>query len=162
MTARSQALNPRQQLFVEAYCSSSNFNASDAYVQAGYGGRNKSKAAELLKVPKIAKAIEARLETRKATFWVREDDVLRGIYEEPTNKDPGSTQTGRIQAWVWLGKHLGMFQEKKKEDAPVTYNIINYNSHNPKIEEETKRAIQSLSEEEIHLIEDIEELDETD
>ena len=43
-----------------------------------------------------------------------------------------------------------MFREKVEEkEKQVTYNIINYNSKNPELEEKTKEAVKALSHEQI-------------
>ena len=40
----------------------------------------------------------------------------------------GSSQAARINALVWIGKHIGMWQEKQKEEADTRpiINITNY------------------------------------
>lgn len=55
----------RELLFIEAYCGAANFNASKAYVLAGYkAGRHAPRAARLLKSPRVAAAVAARVGQR--------------------------------------------------------------------------------------------------
>ncbi len=78
---------------------------------------------------KIQAALKARRDLRKATSWLAEDNVLQGLYEEATNFDKGGTPMSRISAWVWIGKHLGMWKDKKEEatDAgPAKISVVSY------------------------------------
>ena len=122
-------LTPKQRLFVEAYCGPAQGNASKAHRLAGYESRNHTNEAYLLmQLPKIIDAIQEFKTLTKRQFWLDASEILEGIYKEATNTEDG-TQQGRIQAWVWLGKHVGMFQEKRKEEKEsqqITYNIVNY------------------------------------
>ena len=124
------ALSPKQKLFVEYYCSSANFNAVEAARQAGYINPDRG-ASRILKVRSVAKAIESRLDTRAQAAWYSEDDVLKKLWEEAkTTEGRGNTQASRVNALVWLGKHIGMWKEKiiEKDNGPkkIEYNIINY------------------------------------
>lgn len=141
-------LSPRQKLFVEAYCT--HFSPSKAYVEAGFNNsaHKSTRAYELLQKPQVATAIEARLANKKKTFRIREDEILEGLYKEATNESARPSE--RIQAWVQIGKHLGMFREKEQQkEGNVTYNVINYNSHSPMIEKKTEEAIKVLTNQQI-------------
>ena len=83
-------------------------------------------------------AIAEIKERKNRDFWLTESDILRGIHKEATDYSPKSSQTARIQAWVWLGKHISMFHDKGGGGGKAlaegggdthTYNIINY--HKP-------------------------------
>jgi len=165
-----EKLTPKQRLFVEAYCGPAMGNASKAFRLAGYGSRNVAdEAYKLMHTPKIIDAIDAFKKNTKKKFFLDTSEILEGIYKEATNLEDG-TQQGRIQAWVWLGKHIGMFQEKKKEDTSqqITYNIVNYSDSGElkeKIEagvEENKQTIlEHKDEESVQLPIDITDYSET-
>ena len=98
-------LTPKQQLFVEAYCGPADFNASKAYRMAGYDkekGNLASMPSRILNSPRVQYAINRRLESKKNTFRIKEDQILEGIYKEATNEKARPSE--RIQAWVQLGK----------------------------------------------------------
>jgi hypothetical protein len=125
-------LTEKQKLFVEAYCGPAKGVGAQAYRDAGYkASENASdRAYRMLQNSKIQNAIEELKFQKKKAFWISEEDILKGIYEEATlvGKE-GGTQQGRTQAWVYLGKHIGMFSDKKKEETAqqsITYNIVNY------------------------------------
>jgi hypothetical protein len=157
MSQTLSKLTPKQRLFVEAYCGVAQGNASKAHRLAGYENRNHANEAYILMhTPKIIDAIEEfKLLTRRQ-FWIDTSEILEGIYKEAKNTEDG-TQQGRIQAWVWLGKHVGMFQEKKEDKSgqQITYNIVNYSDEGQlkeKIEvgvKENKQEILEHKEEEV-------------
>lgn len=45
--------------------------------------------------------------------------VAEGLLFEATLFDKSATQGGRLKAWELLGKHLGMFKDRKDEGEPV-------------------------------------------
>jgi len=124
-----QRLTTKQSLFVDAYCGPADFNATKAYKLAGYTGTSPGKQASiLLNKPQVAHAIQERLDKRRASFWLTEDDILRAIHKEATYHGRGASHATRVNAWVQLGKHIGMFHEKKEEkEDNYTINITNYN-----------------------------------
>ena len=122
----------QQNLFVEAFCSSPTFNATQAAKDAGYADASAHiRGWKLLQNSKIQKAITKRLAKRKEAFWIKEDIILKKLWEEATNTDRGSSHAARINALVWLGKHLGMWQDRVpvQEDNKITYNVINYSDN---------------------------------
>jgi phage terminase small subunit len=142
-------LDEKEQLFVEAYCGPANFNNTKAYELAGYGGTTSKKqnAYELINRPHVQKAIRERLEQRKNTYWLDENLILERLWEEANRVGNGSSHAARIQALVYLGKHIGMWQERVNQhaDQSVTYNIINY-SEDPKKEKIVKAIEQHKKE----------------
>lgn len=139
-----EPLSDQQLIFVEAYCSSTNFNGTAAAKEAGYS-TPATAANSLMNMDKIVKAIQDRLDERKKTFWITETDILERLWEEARNIGEGASHAARINALVWMGKHIGMWKNKEeKEDTQVTYNIIQYNT--PQIEQITK-AIEDNREE---------------
>lgn len=141
-----EKLLDQEKLFVEAYVV--NFNATQAAKEAGYATATAGKRGHaLLQRPRVAKAIEQRLQTRARSSWLREEEVLEGLYREANYFDQGTSHSARIAAWVKLGEHIGMFREKKtEEEKSVTFQIINYHGENEKLEHIKQEAAKALEE----------------
>jgi hypothetical protein len=121
-------LTEKQQLFVDSFLGEAEFNITKAGTIAGCPTRQA--AHEMYKSRGVQSAL-------KETF---QSKVLKRLWKEATNTEKGSTHQGRITALVHLGKHVGMFQEKKEQNTEhtgakqVTYNIVNYDSSPKKLE----------------------------
>lgn len=150
-------LTPKEELFVEYYCTTANGVAAEAARQAGYGDDLVIGSYKILKRPQIQKAIERWRESRRKTFWVSETEILERMWQEANYFDQGATHAGRISALVHLGKHLGLFSEKPKEaqGSGNTYNIINYSSATPMAQTDQK-VIEAIKENESEIIEALE------
>jgi len=75
-------LDPRELLFVECYTGVSRFNASDAYLRAGYKGRPgkvSGLAARLIARDRVSQAVAVRLGSRLRTLQMDGDEALEGI-----------------------------------------------------------------------------------
>ncbi len=46
---------------------------------------------------------------------ITQDDVLRGLRREATLEGEGSSHAARVSAWGLIGKHLGMFVERRQQ-----------------------------------------------
>lgn len=76
------ALDPKELIFVECYTGISKFNASDAYLRAGYKGKPgqcSGLAARLIARDRVAKAVADRLGSRLRTLQMDGDEALEGI-----------------------------------------------------------------------------------
>lgn len=74
----SDALSPKQALFVQEYLK--DLNGTQAAIRAGYSPASAaSQASELLKVPKIAAALKAAQDARSERTEVTADRVLREL-----------------------------------------------------------------------------------
>lgn len=71
-------LSPKELIFVECYTGISKFNASDAYVRAGFKP-NRHNASRLITKENVEKAIAARLGSRLQTLQMSGDEALEGI-----------------------------------------------------------------------------------
>lgn len=155
--AKKGELTDKEDMFLDAYISNG-FKRREAIKAAGIScGDPSSYGATILKRPHVVEELTKRLDKRRTKFFVSELDIMEGLYKEATlEKNDGGTQQGRIQAWVHLGKQLGMFNDKVKElearnkSSGTTYNIINYNAEpgsaasKEKIVEDTKEAIEHM------------------
>lgn len=133
---KDDELNPQEELFVEAYIV--NFDELEAFNAAKYSAPSPKKyALQILDRPRVQKAISERVHQVVEDMGINESQVVAGLLREANNVSKGSTQTARINAWVWLGKHIGMFAEAKASGKEVssgpTYNIINYSNSNSTI-----------------------------
>lgn len=104
-----------------------------------------AKVTKLNKNSKIQKEIQRRQEINKFRVPYDESYIIEKLMKEVENEDNRGSE--RIQAIVWLGKHIGMFKEKevKEQSSTTTYNIINYSPQDKKIEKvvkENKRLIE--------------------
>jgi len=159
-TGKKGEITPKEDLFLEAYMANG-FNRRKAVTDAGIKcGDPSSYGATILNRDHVQNELAKRLQKKKNKFFVNEQDIMEGLYAEAQlQKNEGGSQQGRIQAWVHLGKQLGMFSDRIKEleakNGGTQINIINYNAPqgaNPKKEKiikETKEAIEHIPAKEI-------------
>lgn len=104
-------LTDKQQAFVNEYLI--DLNATQAAIRAGYSEKTAAVIGnENLTKPYVADAIAKAQAQRSARVLVTQDDVIKGLLDEATNKDDGSSHGARVASWSHLGKHLGMFKDK--------------------------------------------------
>ncbi len=104
-------LTAKQARFVEEYLI--DLNATAAAIRAGYSEKTAATIAhENLRTPKIAEAIRVGQEKLSKRAQITQEDVLAGLRQEATNYGKGSSHSARVTAWIWIGKHLGMFAER--------------------------------------------------
>lgn len=147
-----KALTIKEQLFVDAYCGPANYNGQKAFemtlAKDQHNIYTSLGAKGLLKQPHIQAAIKKHQESLSKKFKISEIDILNKLWEEANREGQGANHNARITALVWLGKHFGMFQEKKQETGPssITYNIVNYSEaeKKEKVINESKEVEQVL------------------
>lgn len=83
------------------------------------------------------------LQEKAEALTISPEVVLERLWKEGIREGAGSNHAARIQALVQLGKHLGMFVEKKESTAH-TFNIITYSD--PK-EEKIKVEVEKVNNE---------------
>ena len=66
-------------------------------------------------------ALQEKLEAIKITPEI----IIEKLFKEATREGAGSNHAARIQALTQLGKHVGLFEEKKDNNSH-TFNIITY------------------------------------
>jgi hypothetical protein len=150
---KPDSLAPEEKLFLEAYVNQCNFDTFEAIQVSGIPYLNKQsaqqKAHNIINKPIAQAYIEAAIKTKQVKFCITEEEILKGIYGEAHYFGEGASHAARIQAWVQIGKHFGMFSDKKQEQVgpSVTYNIINYAEPIDKIKTEAIKAIEQIPEE---------------
>jgi hypothetical protein len=111
---------------VNKYCSVGNYSVKKT---AELLETQEREIKNIINRPPVRAEIERRQEALKKKFKLTEVDILNKLWEEANNCEKGSNHNARITALVWIGKHLGMWQEKKQEESnSYTYNIVNYDS----------------------------------
>ncbi len=116
-------LTSKQARFVEEYLI--DLNATQAAIRAGYSPRcAKEIGYENLIKPHIAAAIRVEQEKLSQRAQITQEAVLAGLQQEATACGTGSSHSARVAAWVWIGKHLGMFTDRAgAESRPVVTKI---------------------------------------
>ena len=108
-------LRPKQRAFVYEYLKDK--NATQAAIRAGYKPSTAgSIGAENLKKPKISAAIKEALEDREKNSKITVEWVLARIASIAT--DPEAQQRDQLKALELIGKHLGMWEKRREEEAP--------------------------------------------
>lgn len=110
-------ITPRQQRFIDEYLI--DLNATQAAIRAGYSQRTAySIGEENLKKPEISKAIQAAQAARSARVQVSQDEVLEGIRRNTRASEAAQDYRTALKGYELLGKHLGMFSDKGKQENP--------------------------------------------
>jgi phage terminase small subunit len=126
------ALNPKQQRFVEEYLV--DLNATQAAIRAGYSERTaRQLGAKNMAKPEIAAEIARLKGERTKQAAISEEWVVKGLVEQvnramtavPVLDAEGNptgfyTYQGNVanRALELLGKHLGMFAERREITGP--------------------------------------------
>lgn len=106
------ALTPKQQRFIEEY--PVDLNATQAAIRAGYSKKTaQEQGSRLLSNVMVAEAIAEVQAKRSERVSVSQDDVVKGLHGEATDKTDGSSHSARVSAWGLLGKHLNMFIDRR-------------------------------------------------
>jgi len=116
-------LTPKQSLFVQEYLV--DLNSTQAAIRAGYSQKNADKIGpELLGKTRVAAAIREDQAERSSRTQITQDQVIQGLYKEARREGEGSNHGARVSAWVSLGKHLGMFVDRKEVSGPEGKDLI--------------------------------------
>lgn len=84
----------------------------NAAISAGYSEKSAdSMASQLLKLPKIKKAIKAKEDEFEMAALITKESVLSGIYDIANDKE--ASRTEKLNAYKLLGQHLAMFTDKQ-------------------------------------------------
>ncbi len=113
-------LTPRQARFVDEYLI--DLNATQAARRAGYSANNADKiGSRLVGESRVSEAITEAQAKRSERVTVSQDDVVKGLHKEATT---AASDAARVSAWAHLGKHLGMFVDRRLVGA-VNINDMN-------------------------------------
>jgi hypothetical protein len=116
-------LNALEKLYVRTYLSTLSHPRAYEAVRPGlskYHIENPYSTKENIKFH-----ISLKLQEQAEALCLTPEVILTQLYKEATREGNGSNHAARIQALQILGKHLGMFVEKKA-DVSHTIQIVNY------------------------------------
>ena len=160
-----KVLTEKEEAFVEALFANG-YDRKAAIKAAGYKtDRPMALAYDIIKRPHIQQAMSIEKERKRRLLFLDEQDIIEGLHNEAVN--PEARPSERIQAWVHIGKHYGMFQpqpkiEDTKSQGPQTV-IVNYNDPSFKeeqvaaLKDETAAALENVTtEEEEEAMKDVE------
>ena len=109
----SRGLTPKQEEFCRQFVV--DLCATQAAQRAGYSERTaRSVGSENLTKPDIQARIAELQAERSRRTDIKADDVLRRLMREADAGDLNEPSAARIRAVELLGKHLGLFVERKE------------------------------------------------
>lgn len=125
VSSPSPRLNALEKLYVRTYLST--LSHPRAYEAVNPGLKKYLSDNPYANRENVKFHISLRLQEKAEALTLSPEVILTQLYKEATREGAGSNHAARIQALQILGKHLGMFAEKK-EDTQHVINIINYGS----------------------------------
>ncbi|MCP5414346.1 MAG: hypothetical protein H6961_07030 [Chromatiaceae bacterium] len=128
---RIKPMTQLQERFVEAFLGEAYFDPIKAYELAGYNLTTYNKYTDSMKVlhsDAVTREINQRMADKDTAYWISDNVIIKQLWKEATDYGDRSSQAARINALVWIGKHIGMWQEKQKEEAD-TRPIINITTY---------------------------------
>jgi len=112
-----------------------------------------AKAKKLLNREDICAEIERIDDINRYRASYANDDITEALWKEATLEGRGSNQIARIKALELLGKHIGMFKEKKEikeKDGGTVFNIVNYSTpQSPLLTEKQEKLLESVKDPEL-------------
>lgn len=156
-------LTEKQEKFIEYFLGECHLDPIKAYDAAGYAHTyNKySEAMKILNSDSVVREINQRMADKDTAYWINDNIIVKKLWEEATDYSERSTQAARINALVWIGKHIGMWQEKKEEekDTRPVIQITNYGVPEEKFKEEASKPEVEREIENVRLPEGVQILD---
>ena len=128
---RIKPMTQLQERFVEAFLGEAYFDPIKAYELAGYNLTTYNKYTDSMKVlhsDAVTREINQRMADKDTAYWISDNVIIKQLWKEATDYGDRSSQAARINALVWIGKHIGMWQEKQKDEAD-TRPIINITTY---------------------------------
>lgn len=127
---RIKPMTQLQERFVEAFLGEAYFDPIKAYELAGYAMNGYNKYTDSMKIlhsDAVTREINQRMANKDTAYWISDNVIIKQLWKEATDYGDRSSQAARINALVWIGKHIGMWQEKQQEiDTKPVINITNY------------------------------------
>lgn len=136
-------LTEMQSKFIDEFLGDCLFDPVKAYYAAGYAESFKpyAESMRILSSKVVIHHLHKRMAEMDTKFWLNEDAVIRRLWKEATDESRGTSQAARINALVWIGKHIGMWQEKvaSQEEKQPIIQITNYGLDEQKVKTELNR-----------------------
>lgn len=123
VSIKAPRLDPVEKLYVRAYLSKLSHSYAHKVVCPGI--KKGLEDNQFSRRENIKFHISLRLQERMEALEINADKIIEHLYKEAIREDKTSSHNARIQALSLLGKHLGLFVEKKEVDN-YTFQVINY------------------------------------
>jgi len=126
--SEDKPLNPRQQMFVEAYFTN-DYNATEAARTAGYTGNNLNRVGhELLSKPHIRAAIQKRADEKLKEISLTEEYVVRKLVRTIEKAEQDNNLAAVLRGIELAAKNLGMLRDRTeitgKDGEAIKYEEI--------------------------------------
>ena len=116
-------MNPRRQRFVEEYLK--DLNATQAAQRAGYSPRTaKSQGQRLLTFVEVQSELQKRMQHLAKRNELDADWIIRKLQEEYEISSEEGKRSSAIKALELLGRHLGLFSDKPREDPTESVEVV--------------------------------------
>ena len=122
---KSPRLDPVEKLYVRTYLST--LSHSKAHAACTPGIKKPKEDNPYSRRDNVQFHIQLALQEKAEALSIDPDMIIERLYKEAIREDRTASHSARIQALTTLGKHLGLFQEKKEKESH-TFNIIHYSS----------------------------------
>ena len=158
-----KAITEKQVKFVEAFLGDCYFDPLKAYKAAGYSQNTYnmySEAMNVLHSNAVSREINRRMAEKDTAYWISDNIIIKQLWKEATDYGDKSSQAARINALVWIGKHIGMWAEKQQEvDTKPVIHITNYGVPEAEFKKAVKDTDAEKEVENVQLPEGIQVLD---
>ncbi len=128
---KAPKLDSVEKLYVKAYLSKLSHSYAHSVVSPGI--KHPKEDNPYSRRVNVQFHISRALQEKAEALEIDAPLILEKLYKEATREDRTASHSARINALTILGKHLGLFQEKKEVEKH-TFNIIHYSSPNDKVE----------------------------
>lgn len=123
ITLKSPKLDPLEKLYVRAYLSKLSHSYAHSVVSPGI--KNPKEDNPYSRRDNVQFHISLAMQEKMEALEINPETIIAKLYKEATREDKTASHNARITALNLLGKHLGMFVEKKEVEKHV-FNIVNY------------------------------------
>ena len=107
---RIKPMTQLQERFVEAFLGEAYFDPIKAYELAGYAMNGYNKYTDSMKIlhsDAVTREINQRMANKDTAYWISDNVIIKQLWKEATDYGDRSSQAARINALVWIGKHIG-------------------------------------------------------
>jgi hypothetical protein len=125
VSIKAPRLDPVEKLYVRAYLSKLSHSYAHKVVCPDI--KKGLEDNQFSRRENIKFHISLALQEQAEALDINAPKIIERLYKEAIREDKSSSHNARIQALGLLGKHFGLFEEKKKSDT-YTFNIVNYGS----------------------------------
>jgi hypothetical protein len=125
VSIRTPRLEPLDRLYVRAYLSS--LSHIEAHRTVAPNLKQHHSDNPFSRKESVQFHISSALQDKADSLMISPELIIEKLWKEGTREGSGSNHAARIQALTQLGKHFGLFQEKREDNNQV-FNIVNYNS----------------------------------